>query len=58
MATTRAKANLPVNYEEAARQGSVGDREAYRRATGDRIRFHANRAFITPTGWKAKPSKS
>lgn len=50
MATARAKASVPVNYEaQIAKEAS----EITRRISapsGDRIRFNANKAFITPDG--------
>lgn len=54
MATTRAKANLPINYEEqlAREAGDIAKRISA--PTGDRIRFNANRAFITPDGMEGE----
>lgn len=48
MATTRAKPNLPVNYEEQLAKEAAEIAKRIAAPTGDRIRFNANRAFITP----------
>lgn len=54
MATKRATANLPVNYEEqlAKEAGEIAKRIAA--PSGDRIRFKANAAFITPDGMEGE----
>ena len=54
MATTRAKANLPVNYEEQLAKEASEIAKRIAAPTGDRIRFNANRAFITPDGMEGE----
>ena len=54
MATTRAKANLPVNYEEQLAKEAAEIAKRISAPTGDRIRFNANRAFITPDGMEGE----
>ena len=54
MATTRAKANLPVNYEEQLAKEAAEITKRIAAPTGDRIRFNANRAFITPDGMEGE----
>jgi hypothetical protein len=48
MATPRTKANLPVNYEAQLAKEAAEITKRIAAPTGDRIRFNANRAFITP----------
>jgi len=47
---TRAKSNLPVNYEAQLAQEASEIAKRIATPSGDRIRFNANRAFITPDG--------
>ena len=54
MATTRAKANLPVNYEEQLTKEAAEIAKRIAAPTGDRIRINANRAFITPDGMEGE----
>lgn len=49
-ATPRAKANLPVNYEEQLAKESAEIAKRISAPTGDRIRFNGNKTFITPDG--------
>ena len=46
----RATANLPVNYAEQLAQESAEIAKRIAAPSGDRIRFNANRSFITPDG--------
>ena len=46
----RAKANLPINYEEQLAKEAAEIAKRISAPSGDRIRFNANRAFITPDG--------
>lgn len=48
--TARATANLPVNYAEQLAQESAEIAKRIAAPSGDRIRFNANRSFITPDG--------
>lgn len=54
MTTTRAKANLPVNYEEQLAKEASEIAKRIAAPTGDRIRFNANRTFITPDGMEGE----
>ena len=54
MATTRAKTNLPINYEEQLAKEASEIAKRIAAPTGDRIRFNANRAFITPDGMEGE----
>ena len=54
MATTRAKTNLPVNYEEQLAKEASEIAKRISTPTGDRIRLNANRAFITPDGMEGE----
>ena len=53
-ATPRAKANLPVNYEEQLAKESAEISKRISAPTGDRIRFNMNKAFITPDGMEGE----
>lgn len=50
----RAKSNLPVNYEEQLAKEAAEIAKRIAAPTGDRIRFNANRAFITPDGMEGE----
>lgn len=50
----RAKPNLPVNYEEQLAREAAEIAKRIAAPTGDRIRFNANRAFITPDGMEGE----
>ena len=50
----RAKPNLPVNYEEQLAKEAAEIAKRIAAPTGDRIRFNANRAFITPDGMEGE----
>lgn len=50
MASTRSKTTLPVNYEEQLAREASDITKRIAAPSGDRIRFNANRAFITPDG--------
>lgn len=54
MATIRARANLPVNYAEQLAKEATEIAKRISAPTGDRIRFNANRAFITPDGMEGE----
>lgn len=54
MATTRAKANLPINYEEQLAKEAAEITKRIASPAGDRIRFNANKAFITPDGFEGE----
>lgn len=54
MATARAKANLPINYEEQLAKEASEIVKRISAPTGDRIRFNANHAFITPDGMEGE----
>lgn len=49
-APQRSKTSLPVNYEEQLAQEAAEIAKRIAAPSGDRIRFNANRAFITPDG--------
>lgn len=51
---TRTKASLPVNYEEQLAQEASDIQRRIAAPSGDRIRFNANRAFITPDGFEGE----
>lgn len=46
----RPKANLPINHEEQLAKEAAEIAKRIAAPSGDRIRFNANRAFITPDG--------
>lgn len=50
----RTKPNLPVNYEEQLAKEAAEIAKRIAAPTGDRIRFNANRAFITPDGMEGE----
>jgi len=52
MARTTSK--LPVNYEEQLAKEAAEIAKRIAAPTGDRIRFNANRAFITPDGMEGE----
>lgn len=54
MATPRNKPQLPVNYEEQLAKEAAEIAKRIAAPTGDRIRFNANRAFITPDGMEGE----
>lgn len=54
MATTRAKPNLPINYEEQLAKEASEIAKRIAAPSGDRIRFNANRGFITPDGMEGE----
>ena len=47
---TRAKANLPVNYQEQLAKEAAEISKRIATPSGDRIRFNSNRSLITPDG--------
>lgn len=49
-----AKSNLPINYEEQLAKEAAEIAKRISAPTGDRIRFNANRAFITPDGMEGE----
>ena len=50
---TRAKANLPVNYQEQLAKEAAEISKRIATPSGDRIRFNSNRSLITPDGGDA-----
>ncbi len=48
--TTRGKSNLPINYAEQLAKEAAEIAKRIATPTGDRIRFNANKSFITPDG--------
>lgn len=54
MATPRSKPTLPVNYDEQLAREASDISKRISAPTGDRIRFNANRAFITPDGMEGE----
>ncbi len=50
MATSRGKSNLPINYDEQLAKEAAEIAKRIATPSGDRIRFNANKGFITPDG--------
>lgn len=48
--TTRGKSNLPINYAEQLAKEASEIAKRISAPSGDRIRFNANKSFITPDG--------